>query len=59
VRIPVGDDQHHPERNLATGALIEYVFTYRDEFEEFKKRRAKAKSPAKEAPAEKQKGSGQ
>jgi hypothetical protein len=42
-----------------TEALIEYVFTYRHKFEAFKKRRAKAKSPPKEAPAEKQKGSGQ
>jgi len=42
-----------------TEALLEYVFTYRDKFEEFKKRRAKAKSPSNEAPAEKQKGSGQ
>jgi len=42
-----------------TEALIEYVFTYRDKFEEFKKRRAKATSPPKEAPAEKQKASGQ
>jgi hypothetical protein len=41
-----------------TEALIEYVFTYRDKFEEFKKRRAKATAQPKEAPAEKQKGSG-
>jgi hypothetical protein len=42
-----------------TEALIEYVFTYRDKFENFKKRRAKATSPPKEARGEKQKGSGQ
>lgn len=42
-----------------TEALIEYVFTYRDKFEEFKKRRAEAKSPPKEASAGKQKGSSQ
>jgi len=41
-----------------TEALIEYVFTYRDKFEEFKKRRAKATSPTKETPAEKPNGSG-
>jgi Domain of unknown function (DUF4145) len=35
-----------------TEALIEYIFTYRDKFEEFKKRRATAKSPAKEDPAQ-------
>jgi hypothetical protein len=31
-----------------TEALIEYVFTYRDRFEEFKKRRAKNPTPSKE-----------
>jgi hypothetical protein len=29
-----------------TEALIEYVFTYRDKIESFKKRRAKASSPS-------------
>jgi hypothetical protein len=42
-----------------TEALIEYVFTYRDKFEEFKKRRAKATPPPREAPTEKQKGGSQ
>jgi hypothetical protein len=35
-----------------TEALIEYVFTYRDRFEDFKKRRAKRASSSKEIPAE-------
>jgi Domain of unknown function (DUF4145) len=35
-----------------TEALIQYVFTYRDRFEEFKKRRAKSTSPSKEVPAQ-------
>jgi hypothetical protein len=34
-----------------TEALIEYVFTYRDKFEEFKKRRAKVPSSPKETPS--------
>ena len=34
-----------------TEALIEYVFTYRDRFEEFKKRRAKNPAPSKEEQA--------
>lgn len=42
-----------------TEALVEYVFTYRDKFEEFKKRRAKATLPPKEAATGKQKGNGQ
>jgi hypothetical protein len=41
-----------------TEALIEYAFTYRDKFEEFKKRRAKATAQSKEVPADKQKGQG-
>ena len=39
-----------------TEALIEYVFTYRDKFKAFRKRRAKATSSPKEASAGKQKG---
>jgi hypothetical protein len=35
-----------------TEALIEYVFTYRDKFESFKQRRAKAASSKKEKPDE-------
>jgi Domain of unknown function (DUF4145) len=35
-----------------TEALIEYVFTYRDKFEEFKKRRVKAASSPKKAPSQ-------
>jgi hypothetical protein len=34
-----------------TEALLEYVFTYRDKFEEFKKRRAQAESSLKAKPA--------
>jgi Domain of unknown function (DUF4145) len=40
-----------------TEALVEYIFTYRDKFEAFRKRRAQATSPPREA--EKQKSSGQ
>jgi len=35
-----------------TEALIQYVFTYRDKFEEFKMRRAKAAQPVEEQPNE-------
>jgi hypothetical protein len=42
-----------------TEALIEYVFSYRDKFEDFRKRRAKTTSPTKESPVEKPKGSSQ